>query len=580
MLYVQGLLSQFEKFITHWRIFHSFTENNDYICTVPDCKRKLSNLNSFKRHFKLNHSDYFDSCNLNSTNNNTQGLIQSSNKVSNISKGKDSEVENLNTSSSIILNDPDELLGLASPSTSGNTDKDTFYNIIEFQMQQMITNLYSNPSVPRKFVQLVIDEMQHMIGVPIKLLQDKVKEIFVAHLVPLEKQIEVNSMFEGFGLVHENNKTEYLRFKNLREGGLLIDPFSTKIGEDFESKNEGEIPKNRLAQIVPLRIVLKAYLESGDILDCILEYVASLQTSNSTVISNIMEGEAWTKNTSNREGKIYLPASMFFDAYETGNCLGSHSGVHSLGGAYVSLKCIPRQYRSQSANMFLAMLVHDADHKKFGNGVIFSKLIAEFNHLASEGILIETKTKKLRVFIILAALEGDNVGLNLILGYSRSFSANYYCRICKMSKVECQYATIAKKSTLRTEANYETDVAENDFVSSGIREESVFNKVHFFHCTRNLVADIMHDLAEGILPLETGLVSHQIILVEKLIDFDVFNSILHNFNFQFESSTPTGVTLDQLKSKFMKMSATEMFTFCTYAPIMYGRFVPRNNIYW
>ena len=66
--------------------------------------------------------------------------------------------------------------------------------------------------------------MQYVIGVPIKLLQDKVKEIFVAHLVPLEKEIEVNSMFEVFGLVHENNKTEYLRFKIQKlERGRIID---------------------------------------------------------------------------------------------------------------------------------------------------------------------------------------------------------------------------------------------------------------------------------------------------------------------------------------------------------------------
>ena len=75
----------------------------------------------------------------------------------------------------------------------------------------------------------------------------------------------------------------------------MIGPFSTKIGEDFESTNEREIPKNRLAQIVPLRIVLKAFLESGDNLDCILEYVASLQASNSTVISYIIIGEVWKK---------------------------------------------------------------------------------------------------------------------------------------------------------------------------------------------------------------------------------------------------------------------------------------------
>ena len=94
-----------------------------------------------------------------------------------------------------------------------------------------------------------------------------------------------------FSLVHENNKTEYVRFKKLIEGGLSTKnncPLSTKISEDFESKNGGEIPEDRLAQIVPLWIVLKAFWKSEDILDCILEYLARLKTSKSIIISNIM----------------------------------------------------------------------------------------------------------------------------------------------------------------------------------------------------------------------------------------------------------------------------------------------------
>ena len=97
---------------------------------------------------------------------------------------------------------------------------------------------------------------------------------------------------------------------------------------------------------------------------------------------------------------------------------------------------------------------------------------------------------------------------------------------------------------------------------------------------QNIIADTMHDLLKGVLPYETGLVFNQLILIDKIINFDHFNAIIRNFNFQFETCQPRLVTIAQLKNKFIKMSAAEMLIFFTYVPIMFGRLVPEDHVYW
>lgn len=79
----------------------------------------------------------------------------------------------------------------------------------------------------------------------------------------------------------------------------------------------------------------------------------------------------------------------------------------------MSLKCIPPEYRSLAENLFPAVLVYDSDHKKYVNRVVFCKLSLKFNHLATEVILVGSKTKEHCVYIMLSVLEGDNLGLNI-----------------------------------------------------------------------------------------------------------------------------------------------------------------------
>lgn len=129
----------------------------------------------------------------------------------------------------------------------------------------------------------------------------------------------------------------------------------------------------------------------------------------------------------------------------------------------------------------------------------------------------------------MVSVEGDNLGLNTILGYIQSFNANYYCRICKMDKKEAKYATHEDEAKMRTQSNYVDDVNLANFRLTGIKEESIFNDIRYFNLFCNSITDLMHDFPDGVIDEVTGCFFHRLILVDNVIDFDVFNSIILNF---------------------------------------------------
>ena len=416
--------SSLKALITHWRVFHNLSENSKYVCTLSKCGRKFTSINSFKRHFKLDHSSYF-SIKVN------PGSSSGINAANNSNSSTISESENTNNFSSactILSNEDQHKRDVPVPSTSKDAPQESALSeIVECQIQRMISNFYSKPSIPRNVVQCIIDDLDNILTCPLKVIEDKVNEILIKNSVPLDDCNKVKAMFGVFPAVLQENRTEYLRFKNLRETELYIDPQSHIVGAEFEASDGRDVPKNRCAQVIPLRDILKAFLKTEGVLNRILKYISSVN-SKSSVISNIMQAELWKETIKNFEGKICLPLALYFDEYETGNCLGFHSGIHKLGEAYIIMLALPPEFRSKLTNIFLAMLIHHDDHKKAGNKIAFAKLIEEFKYLAEEGIVVETDCKKIRIYFVLAVVEGDNQGLNTILGFSESFSATCYCR--------------------------------------------------------------------------------------------------------------------------------------------------------
>lgn len=66
------------------------------------------------------------------------------------------------------------------------------------------------------------------------------------------------------------------------------------------------------------------------------------------------------------------------------------------------------------------------------------------------------------ILCIRFSLIGDNLGLNTVLGFVSSFSANYLCRFCKEKKTSTHTSCVTKPNLLRNKENYILVVSANE----------------------------------------------------------------------------------------------------------------------
>jgi len=145
---------------------------------------------------------------------------------------------------------------------------------------------------------------------------------------------------------------------------------------------------------------------------------------NEKILLNFLQGSVWKDKNKYHEYQTVVPIFLFFDDYEIGNPLDSHSGIHKLGAVFSSISCLLPHQKSSLNTIFLALLFHSSDRQKFGNNVIFKPLIDELNYLRNTGTEIETDDFKVNLKFELGII-GENLGIHSITGFVESFSSKH-----------------------------------------------------------------------------------------------------------------------------------------------------------
>jgi len=101
--------------------------------------------------------------------------------------------------------------------------------------------------------------------------------------------------------------------------------------------------------------------------------------------------------------------------------------------------------------------------REFCNKNIFKELFNEINYLQTNGIIVNLENQNYTIYFSLAFIIGDNLGLHSILGFRKSFNANYPCRFCLCSKSECNYLVTQDDSKMRNRENYSQGIAIDNF---------------------------------------------------------------------------------------------------------------------
>lgn len=470
------------------------------------------------------------------------------------------------------------------PETLPNIDKSD----IDKEILKFTLSLYNNPFLSRKAVDEAIQNFSQFISNHFVPYIQKKMEI---HVKPISSEIAYSKskfVLENVKDVFNNFSTEHLRFKQYEEKSLYIPPQLFEIGQEptYITKEDKSIHvdmKSKFAVHVPLKDTLQTVLSVPGILDSILKYMNDLSTETK-YLSNVVQGELWMKKYANSD-KIIIPLYLSFDEFETRNPLGSHAGEEKLGGVYVSIASLPPNASAKLKNQFLSTIFYSKHLKIFGNEKIFRKSIEDLQFLSTTGITINLNRSDQTIFFELVQILGDNLGQNMICGFTDSFKSNYYCRICTASNKQCQEMIEENEDLLRDIESYEEDITGNNLAESSIKEECIFNKINKFHIAENMSLDPMHDVPEGVADYTMSKAIEGIISTEK-ISLQTINNRIETFEFnELEISNrprPLFYTVGQKGGRKIKIkqSASEMLCLIRYFGLMIGDLVSAKNPYW
>lgn len=476
------------------------------------------------------------------------------------------------------------------PEVLENADSNIHIEVLKF-----ISTLYTNPSVPRSAVQVIVSNLQTLLDN----IAPSLMAVFGPLLVDNESMSgrEINgrllNLITSLKSTFSPFRSEHLRFREFSAFGSFIPPHEVTVGHCSDTSQRGNTlslhTKTCTMQIIYLRQVLKMFFSIEtvwvDVMDYLNHLRGSLQVSEQNpmrpiCLENVMQGSVWQQMCSPQSSDIILPLIIYYDDFEIGNPLGSHAGVHKLGGVYVSLPALPPHLFSLLNNILLLAICHSADKTKYGNKAVFEPVIEELNYLQNTGISIEEKFYKGTVKFKVVAITGDNLGLNSILGFTESFSANKCCRICNIDKRGLQTAVFENSSLLRTMTSYRAQLQENDMPNTGIKESCCWLNLTGFDIFENVAVDPMHDILEGVARyvmtfvinhFHTNGLLHITILQQKLTSFDYGPD---------KGSKPNNCLVLQGSKVKLKTSASEMLTLIRYFSLIAGYYIPLEDKVW
>lgn len=143
------------------------------------------------------------------------------------------------------------------------------------------------------------------------------------------------------------------------------------------------------------------------------------------------------------------------------------------------------------------MLASAADIKESGVEKLLEIFTAKLQPLETNGILVNGK----RIYIASVSYLGDNLGLNLNMGFT-SPTSTYFCRICFIDCHTSKECCLENEELIRTEEHYlecvnNIDPHKNAKHNFGVARRCDLNRLKSFKVYWNFMVDLMHDLLLG-----------------------------------------------------------------------------------
>lgn len=303
-------------------------------------------------------------------------------------------------------------------------------------------------------------------------------------------------------------------------------------------------------------------------------------------ISHFMHGDLW-KNLRLKfsPNTLVIPIMLYSDDFNPDNAL-SGNVVNKQCTFQYTFPVLPQHLLTSTEYVFEALLF--PSRIKALEGGLENSLIGMidvFARIEKEGIVLTINNESVQVFFVMCLKIGDNLDMNEMLGFQKSFNANSFCRFCRTKSAFTKFDSIIREDSLRNELNFLEDLEKDNPKATGICFNSVFNNLQYFHVTRNFYCDMMHDLWEGICKYVLSNILKYYIYDKKKFTLKTFNNLKNQFDYgEIEVNNTCGEISDiQIKNSSINITASQMKCLWNFLPLMIGSLISEDDSdyeYW
>jgi len=242
----------------------------------------------------------------------------------------------------------------------------------------------------------------------------------------------------------------------------------------------------------------------------------------------------------------------------------------------MSVKNLPPSLTSRQMNIFPVVYCYASDVKKYGFDAMLLPLLSDLKAL-EDGVQMTVNAKQQTVHAAVVMWSGDNLGNHQIFGFSPNFSSNLCCHFC--------YEVVLRSKAMHNadcKQLYDQLTSKDHAKKTGVYRKCSLSELKYFSIPENVCPDAMHDILEGCLQYELKLVLRQIILVDKILSLEEFNSRMNAFRYGVDSKNkPQPLSIEKLRSdeKKMGMNATQAWCFARYFCLLVGDVVCTDYAY-
>ena len=447
-----------------------------------------------------------------------------------------------------------------------------------------VAQMYSSPNTTLTDVQRSVTCAKEVLDRTIDIVEEKMLSFIDAHSLSHDDDAFKTLMqeLENGRKMFEDVDTPYKMTKYFSDKKCLVKPTDIFLGHRADTARKNgqmtQVLMSDTCQYIPIIDTIRFLFSSEKMQSLYMESNKSIDGQ----MRDYSDGAQFATHPLYSRYPDALQIQLYFDDVETTNPLGSKTKIHKMGAVYFSLRNLPAEYNSSLANIHLCLLFNSIDKETYGFTKILQPLLDDIKYLESHGIAVDIKGQTHLLYGTICLLTADNLACHSLCGYLESFSANVFCHFCLADKQKVQHVFEEDEFEKRTKDNYQQHVMLNNSTITGIKQDSCLNTLKYFHVTEGVCVDIMHDVLEGVAPLEVKLLLRQLIYEDNLFTLEQLNDRISSFDYGYmnEKNKPSVILNLRTNENAVRQTASQMWCLLLFLPLMIGDLVSRQSSHW